>query len=134
MATPLADLAPTVRRARITDAVDAALRQITEPVATAELVKRASVILGAEKETNLIARVVVDLARDHASARETGETFVKYGKVMKRREWLPATRKRKPAATQISLDADELQRRREVIAAHEAEDEWTVQPTTYLED
>jgi hypothetical protein len=131
--TPLAELIPSVRRAKIADALEAALRQIKEATPTSDIVKRVSVILGAEKETGVIARVIGELAPSHPRAQETGETFVKYGRTMRRREWL-APPKRKPGSAQISLDDAELRRRREAIAAHEAEDEWTVQPPAFLED
>ena len=132
--TPLAELIPSVRRAKIADALEAALRQIKEATPTSDIVKRCAVILGAEKETGVIARVIGELAPSHTQAQETGETFEKYGRTMKRRVWLPSRARRQPPATQISLDDAEVRRRREAIAAHEAEDEWTVQPSAYIED
>lgn len=132
--TPLAELIPNVRRAKITDALEAALRQLKEPCPTSDIVKRVALILDAEKEAGVIARVIGELAPSHPQARETGETFEKYGRTMKRREWLTSRPAKKPPATQISLDDAELKRRREVIAAHEAEDEWTVQPSAFIED
>jgi hypothetical protein len=131
----LADLHPRLRRHKVQEALGAALRQIEGPTSTSDLVKRIAVILGTPKETTAIARLVGELAPDHPSARETGETFMKYGRLMKRREWLPSHAKR-TNKSRVELDPDELARRRAVIASHEEADEWTVQPDEpeFLED
>lgn len=133
----LADLHPRLRRHKVSEAMEAALRQIEGPTSTSDLVKRVSVILGTPKETSGIARLIGELATEHPCARETGETFQKYGRTMKRREWLPSHAKR-TNKSRVELDPDELARRRAVVAAHAAEEEWTVSPEPaepeYLED
>jgi hypothetical protein len=133
----LADLHPRLRRHKVQEALAAALRQIEGPTSTSDLVKRIAVILGTPKETTAIARLVGELAPEHPSARETGETFVKYGRTMRRREWLPSHATRTKAKTRaVELDPAELARRRAVIASHAEADEWTVQPDEpeFLED
>lgn len=133
----LADLHPRLRRHKVTEALEAALRQIEGPTSTSDLVKRISVILGTPKETTAIARLVGQLAPEHPSAKETGETFVKYGRTMKRREWFPS-HARRTNKSRVELDPDELARRRAVIASHAEAEEWTVQPEPtepeFLED
>lgn len=134
----LADLHPRLRRHKVSEALEAALRQIEGPTSTSDLVKRISVILGTPKETTGIARLVGELAQDHASSHLTGETFMKYGRTMRRREWLPSHAKR-TNKSRVELDPEELARRRAVVASHEeAEDDWTVQPDApepeFLED
>lgn len=133
----LADLHPRLRRHKVSEALEAALRQIEEPTSTSALVKRVSVILGTPKETAGIARLIGELAPEHPSAKETGETFVKYGRTMKRREWLPSHVKR-TNKSRVELDPEELERRRAVIASHAEADEWTVHPEPaepeFLED
>lgn len=134
----LADLHPRLRRHKVSEALEAALRQIEGPTTTSELVKRISVILGTPKETTGIARLVGELAQSHASSYLTGETFTKYGRTMRRREWLPSHTKR-TNKSRVELDPEELARRRAVVASHEeAADEWTVQPDApepeFLED
>lgn len=129
----LADLHPRLRRHKVSEALEAALRQIEGPTSTSDLVKRISVILGTPKETTGIARLVGELAQAHPNAKETGETFVKYGRTMKRREWLPSHARGKGG-----ISAEELARRRAVIASHIEADEWTVSPEPaepeFLED
>ncbi|HLZ23658.1 MAG TPA: hypothetical protein VKQ30_16225 [Ktedonobacterales bacterium] len=131
----LADLHPRLRRHKVQEALAAALRQIEGPTSTSDLVKRIAVILGTPKETTAIARLVGELAPEHPSARETGETFQKYGRTMRRREWLPSHAKR-TSKSRVELDPDELARRRAVIASHAEADQWTVQPgePEFLED
>ncbi len=131
----LTDLHPRLRRHKVSEATEAALRQIEGPTSTSDLVKRVAVILGTPKETAAIARLIGELAPDHPSARETGETFQKYGRTMKRREWLPSHAKR-TSKSRVELDPEELARRRAVIASHAEADQWTVQPDEpeFLED
>lgn len=133
----LADLHPRVRRHKVTEALEAALRQIEGPTSTSELVKHIAVILGTPKETTGIARLVGELAPSHANAKETGETFQKYGRTMKRREWFPS-HARRTNKSRVELDPEELERRRAVIAQHAEAEEWTVHPEPsepeFLED
>lgn len=130
----LADLHPRLRRHKVGEALGAALRQIEGPTSTSDLVKRIAVILGTPKETTAIARLVGELAPDHPSAKETGETFQKYGRTMKRREWLPSHAKR-TNKSRVELDPEELERRRSVIASHAEEEAWTIPPEPeFLED
>lgn len=135
----LAELRGHIRRAKVAAALDVALRTLKEPTRTTDVVSAIALILDTTKEEHqLIARDVGQLADTHPSARLTGETFVRYGKTMQKREWLPLAKLGK--AGKIKLDPAELQRRREVVAAHAAEeapDEWTVQPApaeSFLED
>lgn len=121
----LADLHIKVRRHKVGEALEAALRQIEGPTSTSDLVKRISVILGTPKETTGVARIVGELAQTHANAHLTGETFVKYGRTMKRREWLPSHAKR-TSKSRVELDPEELARRRAVVASHEEVDDWSV--------
>lgn len=119
----LGELAPKVRREQVRLAVDGVLRQADIPVPTGELVKRVTAFLDAKEDQDWIARAIVDLAKEHECARQTGDTFVKYGKTMRRWEWLPL-HKRSTRPT-----AQELERRRAKIAALEGDDdEWTVHP------
>lgn len=130
----LADLHPRVRRHKVQEATEAALRQIEGPTSTSDLVKRVAVILGTPRETTSIARLIGELAPDHPCARETGEVFQKYGRTMKRREWLPSHAKQ-VSKSRVELDPEELERRRAVIAAHAEEDQWAIPPEPeYLED
>jgi|SRR5579859_74489 len=130
----LADLHPRLRRHKVQEALGAALRQIEGPTSTSDLVKRVSVILGTPKETGAIARLIGELAPSHPLAKETGETFQKYGRTMKRREWFPDHGKR-TSKSRVVLDPDELARRRAVIAAHEEADEWSIPAEPeFLED
>lgn len=115
------ELAPKVRRERIRVAVDGVLRQADVPVSTGELVKLVTQFLDAKDDQDWIARFIVDLAKEHENARQTGDTFVKYGRTMRRWEWLPLHTAHRPTA-------QELQRRREKIAAQEAAEDWTVHP------
>lgn len=130
----LADLHPRLRRHKVSEALEAALRQIEGPTSTSDLVKRISVILGTPKETTGIARLVGELASAHPNAHETGETFVKYGRTMKRREWLPSHAKR-TSKSRVELPPEELARRRAVVASHIEADEWSVPAEPeFLED
>jgi hypothetical protein len=132
----LLDLRPKARIARVAEALDVALRQLDGPAATWDIVAAVCRQLGAEKgDVNRIARDVGYIALTHPMSRATGETFSRYGRVMSRREWLPSHAKNTPR-NKIVLDEAELDRRRKVIASHEAEDEWTVHPaqSDFLED
>jgi hypothetical protein len=131
----LRDLHPRLRRERIIDALNGVLRQLEGPESTGAVVARVAVLLGLDKEDqNLAARYVAEAAPDHPLSRLTGDTFVRYGKTMKRREWLPSHATAAPNAP-IRLSDGERARRRAIIAEHEAEDDWTVQPAPdFLED
>lgn len=117
------ELKASVRRERVCEAVDGILRRADLPMSTGELVKAATTHLDARDCQDWIARAIVDLTKTHPSARQTGEVFVRYGREMRKWEWLPShARTTKPSAA-------ELQRRRERIAALEADDDmWTVHP------
>lgn len=116
------ELSAKVRRDRVRTAVDGVLRQADVPMGTGDLVKAVTRFLDAKEQQDWIARCVVDLSKEHPQARQTGDTFVKYGKTMRRWEWLPDhKRNTRPSA-------EELERRREKIAELEGEDEWTVHP------
>lgn len=132
--TSLRDLHPKVRRAKVTDALNGVLRQLDGPTGTGEVVRRVAVFMGLDRaDQNLAARYVVELATTHPMSRLTGDTFVKYGRTMNRREWLPSHVQPAPNAP-IRLTDGERARRRAEIAKHDAEDEWTVHPSAFLED
>lgn len=130
----LRELHPKVRRAKVTDALNGVLRQLEGPTGTGEVVRRVALLMGLDKaDQNLAARLIVELAPAHPLSRLTGETFVKYGKTMNRREWLPSHAQSAPNAP-IRLSDGERARRRAEIAKHDEEDEWTVHPAAFLED
>jgi hypothetical protein len=124
-----------VRRDKVTDALNGVLRLLEEPTGTGEVVKRVADFMGLDKaDQNLAARYIVELAPGHPMSRLTGESFVKYGKTMQRREWLPSHAQPAPNAP-IRLSDGERARRRAKIAQQEAEDEWTIPaPSEFLED
>lgn len=133
----LRELHPKVRREKVTDALNGVLRGLDGPTPTGDVVKAIADFMGLDREDqNLAARYVLELAATHPMSRLTGESFVKYGKTMQRREWLPSHVQ--PAANApIRLSDGERARRRQEIARLEAEDEWTVppsEPVEYLED
>lgn len=135
-APKLMDLHPRIRREKVTDALNGVLRQLEEPTNTGEVVKRVAAFMGLDKdEQNIAARYVVELAPKHLMSRLTGESFVKYGRTMQRREWLPSHTQPAQNAP-IRLSDGERARRRAVIAEHEAQDdEWTIPaPSEFLED
>lgn len=131
----LSDLHPKVRRAKVLEALNGVLRQIDAPTSTGEIVHRVAEFMALDRDDqNLAARYIVEATRTHNLAHLTGETFVKYGKVMKRWEWLPSHAK--PAAnTPIRLSDGERARRRAEIARLEADDDWSIPaPGDFLED
>lgn len=120
----LFELSWKARRAKVREAVDGVLRSAGEPMGSGELVKAVAKFMGLNAdEQKRMARLVTDLAPDHPSARQTGETFKKYGREMRRWEWLPIHAK-------PGLPKAELERRRRKIASQEAADDdmWTVHP------
>lgn len=140
----LRDLHPRLRIAKITETVDGVLRQASEPLTTSALVKAVAEFLDLSKDDQtLAARDVLKLATVHDMARQTDETFVKYGKTMRRWEWLPSHVHKAPN-TPIGTDGareprkkrltpEELERRRAEIAR--LEDEWTIPAAAdFLED
>lgn len=131
----LRDLHPKVRRQKVTDALNGVLRQLDAPESTGEVVRRVGVLMGlSPTDQNLAARYIVELAATHPMSRLTGETFVKYGKTMNRREWLPSHAQPAPNAP-LRLSDGERARRRAKIAQQEAEDEWSIPaPAEFLED
>lgn len=134
--TRLRELHPRVRRQKVTDALNGVLRQLDGPEKASSVVKRVAEFMGLnEADQNLAARYIGELAPSHPMSRLTGETFVKYGKTMNRREWLPSHAQ--PASNApLRLSDGERARRRAEIAKHEAEDDWTVHPSAseFLED
>ncbi len=131
----LRDLHPKVRREKVTDALNGVLRLLEGPTGTGEVVARVATLMGLDKaDQNLAARYIVELAPKHPLSRLTGDTFVKYGKTMNRREWLPSHAQAQPNSP-VRLSDGERERRRAIIAEHDAEDEWTVHPPAdFLED
>lgn len=122
---PLFELKARARVAKVEEAVNGVLRTAGEPLSSSALVKAIAPFLDVPRERwQELARMVTDLARTHPQARQTGETFRKYGREMRRWEWLPAHKK-------PGLSRAELERRRAKIAAEEA-DEWTVPPREIL--
>jgi hypothetical protein len=133
--TSLRELHPKVRRQKVTDALNGVLRQLEGPEGTGEVVRRVAILMGlSPADQNLAARYIVELAATHPMSRLTGETFVKYGRTMQRREWLPSHAQPGQNAP-IRLSDGERARRRSEIARLEAEDEWTIPaPSAFLED
>lgn len=130
--TQLTDLAPRVRVERVRLALNGVLRQITVSTPTSEIVKRVSDFLGiaTNPERTLVARDIMKLSKGHPCARQTAEEFVKYGRTMKRWEWLPSHSNRTSP-----ISEEELERRRAAIAADAADaDQWTVHPAPAAED
>jgi hypothetical protein len=120
----LADYTPRVRRDKVAVALAAALRKIEAPTPTSEIVNEVCATLDTN-EVRAVAAILDVIKREHPQARQTGETFERYGKKMQRWEWLPSHKRTHPRLT-----AEELERRRAKIAADEATDEdpWTVHP------
>lgn len=127
----LADLTPRARRERIMLVVDGILREIDKPISTAELVKRVTSFLKAAEGAGYVAKELQKATpTGHPNRVETGETFKKYGKTMKRYEWAPAAGQSKARADKAIAE------RRARIAALEAGntsetepvDEWTWTP------
>lgn len=85
----LCDLSSKARRTKLQETVNGVLRQIQEPITTADLVKRVQKFLGATDEQSYIAKEVQRFMREHPLCVPTGETFVKYGREMPRYQWLP---------------------------------------------
>lgn len=133
--TSLRELHPKVRREKVTDALNGVLRQLEGPTGTGEVVRRVALLMGLDRaDQNLAARYIVELAASHPMSRLTGESFVKYGKTMNRREWLPSHAQPAHNAP-VRLSDGERARRRAEIARLEAEDEWTIPaPADFLED
>lgn len=142
--TNLRELHPRLRVAKIREIVDGLLKQAGEPLPTSALVKAVAEFLSLSKDDqNLAARDILNLAADHPMARQTEETFQKYGRTMRRWEWLPSHVKPAPNTPvgtdgareprKARLTPEELQRRRDEIA--KLEDEWTVPASAdFLED
>lgn len=138
------DLNAKARQAKVLTAVDGLLRSAEEPLSTSALVAAVARFLDLDKaDQNLAARDILRLAADHPMARQTDETFQKYGKTMRRWEWLPSHVKPAPNTPvgtdgareprKARLTPEELQRRRDEIA--KLEDEWTVPAAAdFLED
>lgn len=131
----LRDYTPRVRKEKVTIALAAALRTIEVPTPTAAVVAEVCAILALSDETREVAYILDAIKRTHPQARETGETFQRYGKTMTRWEWLPSHKRTR------TLSPEEIARRRAKIAADEAEEEdpWTVHPAPdtkgeFLED
>lgn len=134
MASQLRDLHPRLRREKVTDALNGVLRQLDGPEKTSDVVRRVAELMGLDKkDQHLAARYIVELAPSHPLSRLTGDSFVKYGKTMQRREWLPSHKQPQPN-TPVRLSDGERERRRAIIAEHDQEDEWTVHPSAFLED
>lgn len=139
--TKLSDLTPKVRRERIMGAVDGILRQIDEPISTADLVRRVTEFLSASEGSSYVAKELQKATpAGHPQRQPTGETFVKYGKPMKRYVWLPSRaakpRKEHPATAERRRQIEALKRSSAV--KEEPADDWTWTPPTdadgFLED
>lgn len=131
----LRDLNPRLRREKVLDALNGVLRQLEEPEGTGAVVARVAAFMGLDgADQKLAARYIGEAGPTHPLARATGEVFVKYGRTMKRREWLPSHAQPAQNAP-VRLSDGERARRRAIIAEHEQEDEWTVHPAAeFLED
>ena len=128
----LADLHARKRRETVELALNAVLRKLKEPVGTAEIVGAIRDLLDT-KEGNLIARTLVDIAPTHPNAEQTGETFERFGRIMRRWQWTPAVKKARPKGE----SPEAIERRRQAQrAAEAADDQWTITPDDpgFLED
>ena len=135
----LRDFHPKVRRSKVEDALNGVLRGLDGPASTSEVVKAVAAFMGlSTADQNLAARYIVELASDHPMSRLTGDTFVKYGRTMQRREWLPSHAQPAPNAPLRLSDGERARRRAEIERLEAEDDEWTVQPTPepgdFLED
>jgi hypothetical protein len=128
-----ADLNAKARASKIRETVDGLLKTAEGPMTTSALVAAVAAFLGLSKaDQNIAARDIVHLAKSHEMARQTGEVFVKYGKEMRRWEWLPSHVK-PPVRHTPRLTAAEIERRRAEVAR--LEDEWTIPAAAdFLED
>lgn len=130
----LKDLVPRKRRERIELALAAALDRIELPTPTSEIVQLVAEILHATDEKFLIAGIIDDLKRGHKQARETDQTFTRYGRLMHRWEWLPPHRRRTLTPEETAARRQAQATAEAAPAAPDADDEWTVQPDEeYLE-
>lgn len=111
----LADLHPRKRAENVKLALDIALRELKEPAPTADIVSRLADLLHTSERQLIAAIVDREFLRSHPQARQTGEVFKRYGREMRRWEWIPAGRMSTAARKAAQLEA-------------EADDMWTVRP------
>lgn len=106
-------------------ALDFVLQDIREDATTRDVAERIAARVGctSAQASAILSRLAT---QGHAQAYRTGDTFVMWGKTFQRWAWRPAQHK-KPRG----MSPDEIERRRAIIAQHDAEpedDQWTVRP------
>lgn len=95
----LADLNARARGERIDMALDIIVRGLSAPTPTIDVANAVCKALGATSKTerDVVSRAIVKAAPAHPKAYQTGDSFVMYGRTMRRWAWGPKPARIEPA-------------------------------------